>query len=311
MTLAPPLPVVLDTDIGDDVDDAFALALALRLPSLRVCGVTTVCGPVARRAQLAGALVALAGQAHIPVVAGSSRMSDGRPGSARLSQASLLPGAAPAGHHEQAQHPEAATALLVRCAREWAPLTIIGLGPLTNIAAALRAEPRLARWARLVAMGGKLGWPYPDWNLRCDPAAARAVLASGMPVTLVGMHVTMGSKLLPAQMRRLLGSSDALARWLGRCVLAWRTWRRRMPILHDALTVAVAADPTIATCEPRRMRVYRAGFSRATRRGPANVLVCTRVDLARFGVLLDRYLLDDAETRPPAGPLERLAFRIA
>ena len=71
-----------------------------------------------------------------------------------------------------------ATDLILACSHASAPLTIIALGPLTNIAAALARDPALARRARLVAMAGKLGYPYPDWNLRCDPDAGRRVLAA-------------------------------------------------------------------------------------------------------------------------------------
>src|SRR5215212_7885390 len=82
--------VLIDTDIGDDVDDAFGLALALRIPQLRVRGVTTVAGPVQARAQLAQSILAAAGHTGVPVVPGSSTMSDGRTGSGRFSHQPLL-----------------------------------------------------------------------------------------------------------------------------------------------------------------------------------------------------------------------------
>jgi hypothetical protein len=82
--------VLIDTDIGDDIDDAFALALALRLPWLRVRGVTTVAGPVQGRARLAQIILAAAGCADVPVAPGSSVMSDGRAGSGRFSQQPIL-----------------------------------------------------------------------------------------------------------------------------------------------------------------------------------------------------------------------------
>ena len=98
---------------------------------------------------------------------------------------------------------------------------------------------------------------------------------------------------------------------LARCVLAWRTWKRRMPILHDALTVAVAADPTLAHLRPRRVYVGWRGFSLATRMAVPNALVCTAVDLRRFHALLDAQLLDaqllgGAATAAHCGPWCRL-----
>ncbi len=282
--------VLIDTDIGDDVDDAFALALAARLPDLRLCGVTTVVGPVERRAALAAALLAAAGRPDVPVVAGARAMSDGRPGPARFSH-EIGEWGETIGGFSKVQ----VTDFVLALSRDHAPLTIIGLGPLTNIAAALGRDPALAGRARLVAMGGALCPPYPDWNLRCDPAAARAVLRSGLPVTLVGMHVTRRARFGPARLRRLLATDDPLARVLGRCVLAWRTWQRRTPILHDALTVAIAWDPALARLEARRVLVGWRGFSAALRRGPPNALVCLDAAIARFDRLLAAALLSRAD----------------
>ena len=307
--------VLIDTDIGDDVDDAFGLALALRMPQLRVRGVTTVAGPVQARAQLAQSILAAAGYTGVPVAPGSSTMSDGRPGSARFSQQPVLEIAdrrlqiadyEAAAVQSTIYNLQSAIDLILACTQASTPLTIIALGPLTNIAAALERDPTLAKRARLVAMAGKLGYPYPDWNLRCDPDAARHVLASGMPITLVGMHVTMRTKMRAEQLQRLFASSDLLGVTLARCVLAWRTWKRRMPILHDALTVAVAADPTLAHLRPRRVYVGWRGFSLATRMAVPNALVCTAVDLRRFHTLLDAQLLGGAATAAHCGPWCRL-----
>ena len=279
-------PVLIDTDIGDDVDDAFALALAAVLPHLRVCAVTTVSGPVEERARLAEHILRAAGQAHVPVVPGSSAMRNGRPGPNKFSHTAVL------DRNTVCEHPatETATQCILRNSRQYLPLTLIALGPLTNIAAALDEDPSLARRARLVAMAGTLGVPYPDWNLRCDPAAARKVLASGMAITVVGMHVTMQTKMRASQVAQMFCNPRPLVQVLARCVLAWRTRQRRLPILHDALTVAVAADRNIARQEPRHMRVGGGGFSRATRSAQPNVQVCTTVDLPRFTALLDTHL---------------------
>jgi inosine-uridine nucleoside N-ribohydrolase len=159
---------------------------------------------------------------------------------------------------------------------------VICLGPLTNLALALRRAPALARCIEVVAMGGKLGLPYPDWNLRCDPVAARAVLASGASVTLVGMHVTMGCQLTREELRCVFAARRPVSDLLARCTLAWRTWQRRLPILHDALTVAVACDPGLAALEPRRVLVGPHGLSLALRGARPNALVCRAVDLRRL-----------------------------
>jgi purine nucleosidase len=307
--------VLIDTDIGDDVDDAFGLALALRTPQLRVRGVTTVAGPVQARARLAQSILTAAGHANVPVAAGSSTMSDGRAGPDRFSHQPLLEIENAKLRIENTEvlnsqfsilNSQFSTDLILACSHASTPLTIIALGPLTNVAAALERDPTLANRARLVAMAGKLGYPYPDWNLRCDPDAARRVLAAGMPITLVGMHVTLGAKMRAEQLRCLFADPDPLHVTLARCVLAWRTWKRRMPILHDALTVAVAIDPTLAHLRPRRVSVGWRGFSFARRTAVPNALVCTAVDLGRFHALLDTHLLGGASAAVYCGPWCRL-----
>lgn len=299
--------VLIDTDAGDDVDDAFALALAARMPALNVRAVTTVAGPVVERARLAQTILVAAGAGDIPVATGSSTTLSGRAGSARCSHCAV---ALPDGANAYAALEKDATDLILRCSQE-APLTLITLGPLTNIALALQRDPALAQRARLVAMGGKLGVPYPDWNIRCDPEAVSVVLASGMPITFVGMHLTMRCKLRPEQMQRLFAGSTPLTRLLARCVLLWRTRQRRMPILHDPLTVAVAADPTLVELHKRHVDVV-GGLLTTSRYGQPNASVCTNLNLARFHTMLDTCLLG-GNTEPNQTPtcVQKLVRRLA
>jgi purine nucleosidase len=299
--------VLIDSDIGDDVDDAFALALAARLPQLRLCGVSTVCGRVEARAALARRILDAAELPGLPVAAGAWRRADGLPLPTRFSHAPLLARGVP----PPSQFTGDAVELILRCAAEQAPLTIIGLGPMTNLAAALGRDPTLARRAHLIAVGGVLGLPYPDWNLRSDPLAAQQVLASGMRVTLIGLHLTFRCKLWPEQLRRLFASSSPLARALGACVLAWRTWKRRIPMLHDALAVAALAEPGIARLLPHRVAITRRGVMRASRRGPANALVGVGVDLDRFHALLARYLFESSPRGRPHSWVEHLVHQLA
>lgn len=301
--------VLIDTDIGDDVDDAFGLALAAAHPALRVCGVTTVCGPTDKRAQLAAIILAAAGQSHVPVIPGNSTISDGRPGSPRFSHQPLLGTQQDSYARDTGQH---AVDLILDRSRHEPALTLVALGPLTNIAAALKQDPILAQRVRLVAMAGGLGIPYPDWNLRCDPNAARVVLASGMPIMLVGMNLTMRCKMRPAQVRRLFANPHPLAALLTRCVLAWRTWKRRMPILHDALTVAAVADPQLVTFVPRHVQIFRLGFSTEGQHDLPNAQMGSSLDLERFHAMIDQHLLNaSVPLQRPHGLIERIVQLVA
>lgn len=301
-------PILIDTDIGDDVDDAFALGFAALLPQLQLCGVTTVGGPVVERARLARHILYAAGRQNVPVVAGSSTMRNGHPGPAKFSHRRVLVDDQSNGQVLD----ENATQFILRCSHQFAPLTIIALGPLTNIAAALEADHTLARRARLVAMAGAFVAPYPDWNIRCDVAAARAVFASGIPTTLIGLDLTISTKLPLAQTKYLFQSQRPLVQVLARCVLAWRTWQRRIPILHDALAVAVAAEPELVQSERREVRVFGLGFSRAFRSPTPNARVCTTVDYRRFNALLNTHLFGETQSlQAPCDFWCALASRIA
>jgi purine nucleosidase len=281
-----PQPVVIDADIGDDIDDAFALALASSLPMLKVCGITIVCDPIYKRAYLAHAILTAMGQPHIPVALGSSAMSDGNPSSSRFAYQPVLEDMADL----TGLYNDTAIDLILRHARENYPLTLIALGPLTNISAALRRDPTLAYRARLVAMAGKIGFPYSDWNLHRDPVAARHVLTSGMATTLVGRNITTHCKLKPMQMRSLFSNRDTCSILLAHCMMDWRVRNHRIPILHDTLTVAVAADPSLVHKEYRRVRVFRTGFSIVLRHSVPNAMICTAVNVPQFHKILDTYL---------------------
>src|SRR5262249_27868961 len=167
--------IVLDTDIGSDVDDALALGLALASPELDLVAVTTVSGDTTVRARIAARLLALAGRADVPVYAGCSEPLGGGAGFAWFGHEGegLLDGA------RGAVAPEHAVDALLRLFREQDGLELVTIGPLTNVAEALERDPALARrvvrltamggWLREVAIGGNRLPPAVDYNLCSDP----------------------------------------------------------------------------------------------------------------------------------------------
>ena len=216
--------VILDTDVGTDVDDALAIALAAASPELHLEGLTTVHADAPLRARIARALLALAGRAEVPVIAGASRPLSpafpevfhwhptlwGHEGRGLLSGDDLLPTAAvnaAASGDAAAPTEDAAARFIVE--RAWAEpgtLSLIAIGPLTNVARALQLEPRLADWLLdITLMGGMVeadGVPWPpvlETNLNADPRAAEVVFGSGVPLTIVPFEVTTRVFLTPAQ----------------------------------------------------------------------------------------------------------------
>ena len=178
--------VVLDTDIGTDVDDALALALALASPELELVAVTTVSGDTTLRARIAARLLALAGRTDVPVHAGCAEPLGGTAGFAWFGHE----GDGILDRSRDAVAPEPAVDALLRLFREQDGLELVTIGPLTNVAVALERDPGLAgRIARLTAMGGWLR----GVRHRRQPAAAggrlQPVLRSGrVPARAVGRH---------------------------------------------------------------------------------------------------------------------------
>ena len=193
--------VLVDTDIGDDIDDALALALVLHSPEIELRGVTTVFGDTLQRARLAAYLLKDYGCEDVPVAAGIENPIQWRHRPSGVPQAAVLDA------HEAlpALSTTPGPKLIVETALAHpGRLTLLCLGPLTNIAKALTIEPKLiTALRRIVMMGGSSGWPLPDWNVRSDARAAQIVLGAGVPVTMLGLNVTMRCRLREQDVERL------------------------------------------------------------------------------------------------------------
>ncbi len=203
--------VVLDTDPG--IDDALAILLALASPEIDLAALTVVHGncPLPDAVANALAVLQLGGAPHLPVAVGCDRPLLRPPvyaldthGFRGLGYATLPPGpGAPVAEH--------AVDLLIREAMA-APgeVTLVAVGPLTNVALALRKEPRLAGAVReCIFMGGALRadgntTPLAEFNVYADPHAAQIVLSSGMPITLMPWDITKDVRLAKAEVDRLL-----------------------------------------------------------------------------------------------------------
>jgi purine nucleosidase len=258
------ITIVIDTDIGADPDDALALCLALASPEVALRGVTIVSGDVEWRGRIAARLLGLAARPDIPVVTG-------------LGDAALMSGAEGVGILDQPYNgpaaridPAPAVDWLLAASRR-RPFHLVAIGPLTNVAAAIKRDPGFARrllgltvmgglldtatmpaaWQRAIRELGAAGWP--DYNTMCDPAAALTVAACGIPVTWVPLDVTMRVPLRRAARNRL-PEDHPLGAALGHAIDAW--WASWFPsalpppsdpapippdavaVLHDPLAVA-------------------------------------------------------------------------
>jgi purine nucleosidase len=266
--------ILLDTDLamgapGSDIDDGFALALALAEPDLVVELVTTVNGntDVDTATRLTGELARRLGR-EVEVVQGSGLPLVPSEAVRAKRSASPYDATGVSGH--------AAVALAERILREPGELTVVAIGPLTNVALALCLEPAVAQAVReIVVMGGVflghtgVGVMPGEFNFWVDPDAASIVLDSGAPLRLVGLDVTRQVRLDRADAARLRESGHEFATFAADCTDQWidhleRTtpgddWDRGSCALHDPLAVAAVSRPELVTWRAARVSVERHG----------------------------------------------------
>ena len=288
----------IDTDIGDDIDDAFALALALQSPELRILGITTTFGDTKLRARLLHRFLAEAGHPEIPVAAGLA--TGHTTGFTQARYARRTP--------ENAVSTTSAADLFAAQIRAHPhQVTLVAIGPLTTVETLLDHDPAIFHLLRrVVMMGGSIdrgyGSPYPDppnspppgpdpeWNILNGIAGARKLLASGVPITLMPLDSTQ----LPLdEVRRnaLFAHGSPLTDSL---TLLYHQWGLITPTLFDPLTIAYLLKPGLCTVEPARLRVDDHGYTRREP-GTPNVQVCLRSDREAFlSLLLNRLLASPA-----------------
>ncbi|HYN05242.1 MAG TPA: nucleoside hydrolase [Vicinamibacteria bacterium] len=267
------VPVILDTDIGDDIDDTWALALALKSPELDVKLVVTDFGNTEQRAKLVARVLELAGRTDIPIGIGIKENDDPGP------QAEWVKGFDLAKYPGQVLK-DGVQALIDTVMASPEPMTLIAIGPPPNLKAALEREPRIAGKLRLAGMYGSihLGYdgkpnPEPEWNVRANPAAARALLAAPWRDAILTPLDTCGRVQLSGERyARVRDSSDALLRGLVEAYGIWcrnRDWCAKDPgfvaakssTLFDCVAVYLAVSRDLVKTESTGVRVTDEGMT--------------------------------------------------
>jgi purine nucleosidase len=277
MTPEPSAPqkVIIDTDIGDDVDDAFALALAVRSPELQILGVMTTFGDTGERAKLVDRFLGEVGRSDIPVAVGVPTTSK-----TPFTQLAYAEG----GHFAKLSHPNAVDFMLEQIERYPGEITLVAIGPLMNVGALIDKDPKAFRkLKRVVMMGGSvkrgyddLGYSLPrgpdaEWNIVNDIPAAQKLLASGVPIYMMPLDSTQ-LKLDEVKRALLFRQGTPVTDQL---TLLYHEWGQETPTLYDPMTVSYILNPSLCPVEPMRIRVDEKGFTRAEA-GAANVEVCLR-----------------------------------
>jgi inosine-uridine nucleoside N-ribohydrolase len=255
-TTTGPCKVIIDTDPG--VDDALALLLAMSSPELKIEAITVVAGNVRLEVGLSNALrmVEIAGRADIPVSAGARAPLERKLITATYHGENGLGGVEfPVPTLKPVNEP--ATEIIHRLVRgSPGEVSLIAIGPLTNVASALRSHPTLKKQVReIVLMGGSLSGgnmtPAAEFNIYVDPEAASIVFGSGIPLTMIGLDVTRKCLLTEEHVRALAAGNSAISKAAARIAGNDLEQARRrgfdQPAMHDPLAVAAFMDRELVT----------------------------------------------------------------
>lgn len=271
-----PQLAILDTDIGDDIDDAFALALVLRSPELKLLGITTEFGDTDLRARLVDRYLKAVGRSDIPVAAGKT-----------TPHSNVFTQAAYAKQEPARKHAGGVEFILDQIRAHPRQVTLIAIGPLVNVGEAIKQDPATFRkLRRVVMMGGSVyrGYdhngqmnhtPSAEWNIARDPSGAKALLASGVPVYIMPLDSTQIHLETPEQ-ERIFAFGSPLTDQL---TLLYHQWASNnevhatTPTLYDPVAATFAVRPDLCPVKPMRLKVDSRGFTRPVE-GLANAQVC-------------------------------------
>lgn len=267
-----PEKVIIDTDIGDDVDDAFALALAVRSPELQILGVTTTFGDTETRAKLTDRFLGEVGRAEIPVLAGKAAATKNPMSQRRYGES----------HFAKAAHGDAVEFLLEQIRKYPGEITLIAIGPLMNLGAAIDKDAETFRkLKRVVLMGGSIRRGYgdlgytppvpamPEWNILNDVASAQKLFAAQVPLFLMPLDSTQ-LKLDEVKRAFLFSQGTAVTDQL---TVLYHLWGQQTPTLFDPMTIVFVLRPELCPVRGMHIRVDEKGFTREEP-GAGNAQVC-------------------------------------
>ncbi len=285
-----PTKILIDTDIGGDIDDALALALALNSPEVEIVGITTVYLANEWRANLTKNMLKIYDRADTPVAIGAGKPLNGWWDESRIPNSGKDFGQIAADGFLPC-----ACDFIVECAEKYDDLTIVAIGPLTNVALALAKAPHIAKKARLLMMGGQVTKAHPEWNIVCDPEAAKAVFESGIDITMAGLDVTNQCTFTQEDIAHIKSIGNPRTNLLGEMLDTFVEKFKFLPVLHDPLALSQLLWQDIMTLEEKLILVETRGeYTRGVTvdcdwQSGTNTKVATAVNAAEFKRrLLDR-----------------------
>ena len=298
-----PRKIILDCDPGHD--DAMAILLAHGNPGIELLAITTVAGnqTLDKTSLNARRVCTVAGIRDVPVAAGCDR-----PLTRELKTAGYIHGESgldgPAfGEPTVPLDPRHAVDVIIDLVMQSSgDITLVPTGPLTNIAVAVRKEPRIVQKVQeIVLMGGAYtrgnATPAAEFNIYVDPEAAAIVFTAGWPLTMVGLDLTHQALATPAVLERIAGLNTPVARIAVELLEFFReTYHRNAgfdsPPVHDPCAVARVIDPQVMHCVDAFVAIETQGeFTSGMTvtdfaSGPTNAQVATTLDVNKFWNLM-------------------------
>jgi len=280
--------VIFDCDLGDDIDDAYALGYLLTLQDrYEILGITTCYGRTDDRAILAQKFLAVTGENHIPVYVGKNTSKSSERANWYADQFYWAKGS------PLTKKPQGATEFIRSQLKKYpGEVIIFSVGPVTNLAP-LGAELQKAK--AIYAMFGsfKIGYDgstkiNSEWNVLCDIPAAKSFVQSGANVIYAGLDVTAMVKLSAEnRLKLLMRQSPLTSAMQGLYVL----WGQETPTLFDPVAIGMETNPELFTTEKVHVYVDDQGFTRLDPNKPANATIGTTIKSAEFiKILMHNYL---------------------
>ena len=294
--------IIIDTDIGTNADDAIAIALAMSIPEIEVLGITTVCGNTELRSHIAQNLLSLL-KKDVPVFSGIS--------ASLLQRRSINFEERPIFEQWSSENCvvseiHAVTFLIDTIMKNPHQITLVAIGPLTNIAAALIMEPKIAENVKeIIMMGGvtRLGsigktLPPYEYNISADPEAAELVFNSKIPITMLGLDVTYQILLTQEHIIQLRDTQKNSNLLLVDMLETWMKFKNRdISYMCDPLTILYLIAPHLFDIEKMNICVSYtndlfSGCTQGTLSEDSHINVCLEIEKTKIMSLLMDILLN-------------------
>jgi len=293
------IPVIFDTDIGGDIDDTWALAFILSCPELDLKLVTTATGNTPEKARIVAKLLEVAGRSDVPVGIGIKHNDKHTRQIEWVMDYDLkkYPGKV---------HKDGVKALIDTIMKSKEPITLIAVGAVTNVAEAIKRQPRITKKARFIVMGGCIGRRpdgkgKPESNVRGDPKAAQIAYCADWDFTMAPLNTAGKVKLTGEIYAQFRDSNNKLAQavlenfrhWVKKC--GWYkndTPDTRSSTLFDTVAVYLAFKNELCQIQDVKIRVDDEGYTLKDPKGKLSHVAMKWKDLEAFKKLLVERLIN-------------------